>query len=399
MTERKQGEQFRHAVDARLSGLEGDPRLAEHILANAKGEVKVKMKFSIALVLLMVALMLIGIGIAANVNIFDVFARFEGDGYLARLNEAAQPYENQVVEIPADGPYPAAKFILNQAYYDGQSLIIAYTLSEQWIPLQFMNPQDALTEHNDLVSERYLDMPKSFFDYVISPQDIALMDEKLAVEGSMFAQGWSQSIHDSYVMAGDVRIDASRVNLSHLPDGTTIGYIEFAYPLPEQIQNQDELSIAFFFSRGAAQYYEDETGFYIKGIPNDAVNVNLPVTIKRNAHNSKTLYGYEHFGDYHVTAMAAVSDVEIKIHITISASAEIIQELAERYSLLGYHLYVGDEKYTSTNQVSYPNTDNITIDLLFEPPENPTDKDFRLVPCNNLPKPQIDDVIPLHKSR
>ena len=54
MDEHKQKEQVRHSVDARLSGLQGDPWLAQRILANAKGEVKMKKKLSVGLILAIV---------------------------------------------------------------------------------------------------------------------------------------------------------------------------------------------------------------------------------------------------------------------------------------------------------------------------------------------------------
>jgi hypothetical protein len=57
MDERKQGEMVRHAVDVRLSGLQGDPWLAQRVLANVKGEVKVKKKLSVGFVLVIVLIL------------------------------------------------------------------------------------------------------------------------------------------------------------------------------------------------------------------------------------------------------------------------------------------------------------------------------------------------------
>ena len=51
MNDHKQGELVRHAVDMSLSGLRGDPWLAQRVLANVRGEVKVKKKLSLGLVL------------------------------------------------------------------------------------------------------------------------------------------------------------------------------------------------------------------------------------------------------------------------------------------------------------------------------------------------------------
>lgn len=51
MDDRYQTERIRHAVNARLSGLEGDPRLAQRVIQAAKGEINVKKKLSVAFAL------------------------------------------------------------------------------------------------------------------------------------------------------------------------------------------------------------------------------------------------------------------------------------------------------------------------------------------------------------
>lgn len=65
MDEHKQKEQVRHSVDARLSGLQGDPWLAQRVLANAKGEVKVKKKISVGLILTLVLVLAAVVALAA----------------------------------------------------------------------------------------------------------------------------------------------------------------------------------------------------------------------------------------------------------------------------------------------------------------------------------------------
>jgi hypothetical protein len=66
MDECGQAKRIRHAVDTRLSGLQGDPWMAQRVLANAKGEVKVKKKLSVAFILIMVFI-LVAVGALAAV--------------------------------------------------------------------------------------------------------------------------------------------------------------------------------------------------------------------------------------------------------------------------------------------------------------------------------------------
>ncbi len=56
----------RHAVDMSLSGLQGDPWLAQRILANVKGEVKVKKKLSVGFVLVIILVLAAVTALAAT---------------------------------------------------------------------------------------------------------------------------------------------------------------------------------------------------------------------------------------------------------------------------------------------------------------------------------------------
>ncbi len=76
MNERKQGVSFRQAVDKRLSGLEGDPWLAQRILANVKGEVKVKRKLSVGFVLVIVLVLAVVTALAALTLSWDDASKF-----------------------------------------------------------------------------------------------------------------------------------------------------------------------------------------------------------------------------------------------------------------------------------------------------------------------------------
>lgn len=302
--------QFQEAIDAGLSGLTTTPAREQEIFLAVKGERVVKKKISAALVLVIILLvMAISFAIAASVGIFDQFAKLEGDPYLNTMEQIAAPYADQPVAIAAYGNYTASAFRLNQAYYDGQSLVISYTLSEQWIPVHFMDPAEAWADGNDIVSEAYQEESKPYYDYVFSPEDIARMEQRLVTEGKVYLKGWSQSVDDIHVAANGVEISASRLNLSHMPDGTTIGYIEFDFPLPEEIREQEVLDLEFRLNRGGVEIYQDESGVFHKDIPYNGPAVTMPVTIQKNAEHQGALCGFEAFEEYTVSAFLYVSDI------------------------------------------------------------------------------------------
>lgn len=57
MDERREKQRLQHAIDTSLSGLAGDPRLAQRVLANAKGGVTMKKRISTGLVLVIVLIL------------------------------------------------------------------------------------------------------------------------------------------------------------------------------------------------------------------------------------------------------------------------------------------------------------------------------------------------------
>ena len=60
MTENREDERIKSALNRMMSGFEGNPYLARRVVAASKGEVKVKKKFSIVTVLA-IALMMISV--------------------------------------------------------------------------------------------------------------------------------------------------------------------------------------------------------------------------------------------------------------------------------------------------------------------------------------------------
>lgn len=359
-----------HAVNARLSGLQENPWMARRVLTAIKGEEKVKKKISVGLLFVIIAIFCTGVAIAANTNLFEYFAKINGGDYLNKANQAAKFYDAQTITIPQDGHFSEAAFSVDQSYYDGQTLIIAYTLSKKWIPSQFLTEDEALAAHGDWVSEAYLDMPKPRLDDILSPEDVSLFEQKRKQDGAVQLACFTQSV-DDYVMLGETAIDASGANIVRMPDGTTMGYIIFTSPLPKEAQDQEALSLAFVFNRHSFALYEDESGFYDKHISGSSTQI--PLTIRRNASPAEKLTGFVELGDGCITALATLSDIELKADITISASAETIQAILAQIPSGGqaYALYAGSEKCASpSGGEQYAGETSITISMSMPLPED-----------------------------
>ncbi len=347
--------------------------------------------------LVIVLIFAIGIGVAANLDVFREFAKFEGDEYLYLIDQSAKSYSDLSVDVPGEGVYPKATFTVNQAHYDGQNLFIAYTLSAPWIPVNFMDPDDALAEGNDITAEQYRINGMPYFDYSASPQDIELMHQKIAEDGRAYFEVRAQMIEDVAVYCGDTKIDALRCNLQRQEDGTTVGYIEFRFPLPEEAQNKEELRLEFLMHRGATQFYQDEAGCYEKGLDGLPV-IKLPVTIRKNAQSGVPLQGTCALEDFTVSATMVASDVDVKVDVVMLPGVKTLDELAATISggRFGYDLYAGDEKCTLLAGMSvYVGADAVNFKMTFKAPETPAD--FRLVPSIGLSGTVAEETIHFQK--
>lgn len=345
-----------------------------------------KHKIPVALIAILLCLLIAAsIGVAASLGVFDQFAQLEGDTYLDAVDEVAMDYTDQSVHIEAENGFPEATFSLSQAHYDGQTLLASYVLDGPWIPAKFLDPDDALAEDSDFFSEASWSNQAPYFDYALSPEDIAMIDQRLAEEGRVYFEIWGQMVGDTEVYAGDVRIDALRCNLMRTPEGSVLGYTEFRYPLPEAVQDQAALQLDYTLYRGVTQCYQDETGFYERQVTEMAQTLTLPVTIEKSAQSKGVLHGFRDFADYSVSALAHISDIDVKVGITLTASPEKIHELTERLEQtgrLGYELYVDGTLCEATDRMAAFDTDHILFKTGHPLPETFTD--FQLIPFFSL---------------
>ena len=157
-------------------------------------------------------------------------------------------------------------------------------------------------------------------------------------------------------------------HIIHMPEGTTMGYILFDFPLPQEVQDQDALSVEFTLNRSNSIMYQDESGFYSKGISN--YSVKIPLSIRKNAKTAEALTGIAALEDGYIAVLATISDVEIRTTVTITASQERIEELSTRYrETISYDLYAGGEKCSGSVHASIYEDTSITTEMSFRLPK------------------------------
>lgn len=138
MNEHKQGEMVRHAVDMSLSGLQGDPWLAQRILANAKGEGKVKKKLSAGFVLVIVLVLAVVTALAALTLSWHDASKFlkkeSQEGYFEewpgkeRIELVASLAEDGILEKSAE-----LELLLSGTLTEAEASSLSEKLMTEWL--------------------------------------------------------------------------------------------------------------------------------------------------------------------------------------------------------------------------------------------------------------------------
>lgn len=188
MDERKERQRLKSAFDTTLSGIQGDPWLAQRVLAEAKGEVKVKKKLSVGFVLVIVlvlaavtalaAVLLGGKGFVSQVlapmaqeNSADTWTQKQTQriiqqaaenglelpiDVLERLEKADPVYKEELMRAFAKielGFYPASWSLEDQAWYD--EVILKCGLQER--RSRFLPEGDEISEDRALqIARQYI---------------------------------------------------------------------------------------------------------------------------------------------------------------------------------------------------------------------------------------------------
>ena len=196
-----------------------------------------KKKLSIGLLAAIIAILtLTGAALAVGLNLFDLFGR--NDERLARIAPEAELATETPGEVETEEIGKSAVEIVN-AYYDGESLIVAYTVdsAETFEPFTPTAEEIEKMERDDDSYEPYELGP-------VAPAKQAFIDAFHAgepcgyVEYSVFPSDYMYAGKD-----GEIVLVPRVGDEMTLEDGRKAWLIEFAMPLPEGARNQDELEV------------------------------------------------------------------------------------------------------------------------------------------------------------
>lgn len=305
MDEFRENNRLRSALDAALSGLSGDPYLAQRILHSADAKPKAAKKLSAGFVFAFVVLLAaMSVAAAAALNLFEKFGQAE-----RRLAEIAPQtvIRSESTSIQAERTGAVAASIVN-AYYDGESLLIGYTIQghpsfEPFSPtdelLAQMRPTDDVpawlntdTGDSSLAKEwetaKQTGTPWGVVRRCVSASDHTYMDEGIDLGP------WIETEDDS--------------------DPDCFSTIRDFDVLPKAAKKQDSLSIRMDVYQSAVWFYFDGRSMYTTS---ERTNLfPMTATVDRIHRDSAQFMGFETVNGAKIRLTVQASEVRLTASVT-----------------------------------------------------------------------------------
>jgi len=295
-------EGFSNAVDAALRQVK--EREATPVM-------KRKMTLTVlAAVLAVIALT--GAALAVGLNLFDHFGR--NDRRLQVVAPDAALYVNDAVEVTTDA-LGVSKARIDSAYYDGQSLIVAYTLDnyQRYEPFEPTEAELAeMTENRDYLLEAYETVEG---DSAATEALQAAIDRKQPYGVVEYMIG----LGDRCTTDGGVTMPLHAVAMEDGEEGLLYCIQEYETPLPESARNLDSLNLTLPVELSTAWYWYDGETCYEKH--DEQPLAALTVAVNRSESETRSYRWGGEINGAKVRIRAEASAVHIKLYIDAEAGA------------------------------------------------------------------------------
>ena len=294
-------EGFTNAVDAALRQVK-------------EGEARPVMKRKMTLTLLaavLTVIVLTGAALAVGLNLFDHFGR--NDRRLQVVAPEAALMVNDAVEVTTDA-LGVSRARINSAYYDGQSLIVAYTL-DNYQRYEDFEPTGAelaeMTENRDYLLEAFgiegdPAATEALRDAIDRKQPYGVVDYTIAVG-------------DRCSTTGGVALPLHAVAMEDGEEGLLYCIQEFETPLPESARDLDSLNLTLPVELSTYWYWYDGETCYEKH--DEQPLAALTVAVSRSETETRSYKWEGKINGAKVSARAEASPVHIKLYIDAEAGA------------------------------------------------------------------------------
>lgn len=348
MDEFRENNRLRHALDTTLSGLNGDPSLAQRVLCCVDERPKAARKRSVGLVFVLVILLAaMGIAAAAALNLFEKFGQTE-----RRFAEIA-PYSavrsgSSVARTEKTGEVAAT---ITDAYYDGESLLLGYSIQgvssfEPFLPTEEQLAQMHATDENDipaslnqspfveqLEAARRDGTPWGVVHYQFMVSDHTYTDEGLDL--GPWTETEDASAPDCFMAIRDFD------------------------DLPEAAKRRDSLSIRIAVYQYAVSYYYDGQSMYT--MTERAELFPMTASVDRVDREPALFMGFETVKGTKIGLSVQVSEIRLTAKVTaVDGEFPVIPDDS------WFDLLLMDEMGYAFSPVSFETPDSRTLLFIFD---------------------------------
>ena len=309
MSEQRDKAFVRASIDQGLSSLEGNPFLAQRVLAQANGkeEIIVKKKISVSFVLVVMMLFLMAsAALAAGFGLFGQLSSGDhADERLPELEQVAEVLEstmttndNIVIEI-------------DQAYYEGDRVFVSYRLTGN---TESAVLHEGVPDRDDIVWDFEEEMICSE-TWTSDRPEVQRANEWLDGKSPRWAEVHVVGIDDGIYLDDDTYLDIINGEDQYQPDGTIVGWKECVIPKDSQA---DQLTFKIPLRRGYT--IEQQNGPTYRRSYTGSTDGAITFTLARNEHYT-ALKGSNTAADYQAVAAMEQGLIDLKGTITVTCPA------------------------------------------------------------------------------
>lgn len=301
--------EIRAAMDRRLSALEAseDRRRAICLRIGEEGPV-VKRKLTVSAALALALIMtLTGVALAAGIaNLFEYFGK--EDERLAMVADRAV-LETQKPESVETETLGRTVGTIHNAYYDGQTLLVGYSIANGSRVELYTPTQEQLSSAK---MERIEYEPA-----VETGAERRVLAEFRAAKKRGEPCGLAMYLvyPADHSYGNGVDLEAWSERKSDLSDGTQYMLREYITPLPEEVQDQDEVTIKMAMREQATYlWFDGEATWFFHGEPREAGE--MTAVVHRTESEILHFAGTGEYNGAEVQATAQVSAVRGELTLT-----------------------------------------------------------------------------------
>ena len=299
-------DEIRRALEARIPATAGSPARQERVRARiaeleSKEEPIVKRKLSVA-VILVAALMLLGstaLAAGLGLNLFELLG-----GEDPRLKSIADKavLETQVPVTVADDKLGEMEAVITNAYYDGESLSVAYAMTN-WKRMEPWTP----TDEEIALLEPYSD--SKWMEHLMHTGGI-----EPAANGAPFGAVQYQIYASDHMTANGIDMPSHDARGGETED-ILYEIHEYLSSLPEGVRNQDKLELRIPLHQNVIYFWFDGSQWFMRSEGQKGVST-MTATVYRDAEVQTKRYtgsGEVNGVPVTVTVDATINSAEVNI--------------------------------------------------------------------------------------